>query len=150
MTSYLIDINVWLALSWNQHTHYSLAHSWLRKQGPASSKLLFCRITQLGLLRLLSNKAILGDEALLLSEAFLVFDRWMADPRCEFATEASDLNVPLRKVAGSFPKKGATKALMDSYLVAFAFLERATLVTLDQGLAACAERYGVPAIQLDS
>lgn len=150
MTSYLIDVNVWLALSWNQHAHHATAHSWLRKRKLDNGRLLFCRVTQLGLLRLLANKAILGDEALTLSEAFAVFDQWMADPRCDFSVEASDLDLPLRTIAGSFPKRGATKALMDSYLVAFAFFEGSTLVTLDQGLVSTAERYEVPAILLAS
>jgi hypothetical protein len=148
MTSYLIDINVWLAFSWNRHAHHSTAHVWLRQRKLDNSRLLFCRVTQLGLLRLLANKAILGDEALTMSEAFAVFDQWMADPRCEFSAEAADLDLPLRTIAGAFPQKGATKALMDSYLIAFAFIERSTLVTMDQGLAVTAERYEVPVIRL--
>ena len=46
------DINVWVALTYERHVHHLLAHDWLADASD-DVRLLFCRFTQLGLLRLL-------------------------------------------------------------------------------------------------
>ena len=46
------DINVWVALTYEGHVHHLVAHDWLADAGD-DVRLLFCRFTQLGLLRLL-------------------------------------------------------------------------------------------------
>jgi predicted nucleic acid-binding protein len=56
MTSYLVDINVWLALTWDQHPQHAPASDWYRSIDDVM--LLFCRFTMLGFLRLLSPTAI--------------------------------------------------------------------------------------------
>ena len=54
------DINVWVALTYEGHVHHLVAHDWLADAGD-DVRLLFCRFTQLGLLRLLSAEAIMGE-----------------------------------------------------------------------------------------
>jgi hypothetical protein len=56
MTSFFLDLNVWLALSFNGHTHSSAAWGWL-KELPNDTALLFSRYTHLGLLRLLKYRS---------------------------------------------------------------------------------------------
>ncbi len=56
MTSYLVDINVWLALTWDQHPQHAPASDWYRSIDDVM--LLFCRFTMVGFLRLLSPTAI--------------------------------------------------------------------------------------------
>lgn len=52
MTSFFPDLKVWIALSVSAHPHNEEARSWLRTL-PADARLIFCRYTQVGLLRLL-------------------------------------------------------------------------------------------------
>jgi predicted nucleic acid-binding protein len=67
MTSYLIDINVWLALTWDGHPHHDVAGVWFESIDEAT--LLFCRITMLGLLRLLTNEQVMGQSVVTVREA---------------------------------------------------------------------------------
>ncbi len=69
MTLYFPDINVWLALSVSKHSHNSIVWTWLNHL-PADSCLIFSRFTQLGLLRLLTNAAAMGDQTLTLRKAW--------------------------------------------------------------------------------
>lgn len=143
MTSYLIDINVWLALSWGRHPASPTAHAWLAAEPKTKSRLLFCRITQLGLLRLLTNDSVMAEDALTIEAAFAVEDRWLQDPRVDFAAERHGLDRLFREATAGVKKQKATKALMDAYLIAFAGIENATLVTLDKGMSKLANRAGV-------
>ncbi len=85
MTSYLIDINVWLALTWDKHAQHAAAARWYSSIDDAA--LLFCRFTMLGFLRLLTNRQVMGDSTATLSGALEIYDRWRQDPRVELAVE---------------------------------------------------------------
>ena len=141
-TSFLIDINVWLALSWRIHPCSQVAHHWLASLPRQKTRLLFCRITQLGLLRLMTNTLVMGESVLDVEAALAVFYRWTEDPRVEFAPEPRGLDPALRLALAEFAKKSVTKAIMDAYLAAFAEKEAATLVTFDKALARMAQRRG--------
>lgn len=143
MTSYLIDINVWLALSWGGHPSSVAAHAWLAVEAGVKSRLLFCRITQLGLMRLLTNESVVGGDALTVEAAFAVEDRWREDPRVEFAVERHGLERLFREATMGVLKQKASKVLIDAYLIAFAGMEKATLVTFDKGMSKLAARAGV-------
>ena len=56
----LVDVGVWLAAVWGRHVHYPVASDWFNRQ---ADDLVFCRVTQMGLLRLLSNPAIMGGDS---------------------------------------------------------------------------------------
>ena len=82
MTLFFPDLNVWLALSDTGHTHSTGAWKWM-KMLPDDAQLIFSRYTQVGLLRLLTNISIMGDQTLTLRKAWGVYDRWLEDPRVE-------------------------------------------------------------------
>ena len=63
MISFFPDLNVWLALSVSSHSHSSDAWSWLTAS-PQGSKLIFSRYTHIGLLRLLTNPSVMGEQTL--------------------------------------------------------------------------------------
>ena len=67
MTSYLIDINVWLALSLEQHPQHLAAARWYASLSDPA--LLFCRFTMLGFLRLLTNRQVMGDSTMTVAGA---------------------------------------------------------------------------------
>jgi predicted nucleic acid-binding protein len=61
MTSLVFpDINVWLALAADVHVHHVVARSWFESLED-EEELVFCRFTQLGLLRLLTLAGIMGN-----------------------------------------------------------------------------------------
>ena len=54
----LADANVWLALSFSDHLHHAKAKEWFDAEQDESCA--FCRVTQMALLRHLTNAKIMG------------------------------------------------------------------------------------------
>src|ERR1035437_4282472 len=52
------DVNIWIALAAEGHVHHVPARDWFAAQPDGS--VAFCRITQMGLLRLLTNSSVMG------------------------------------------------------------------------------------------
>jgi toxin-antitoxin system PIN domain toxin len=126
------DINVWVALTYDRHVHHGKALQWFEALAP-TARLFFCRLTQLGLLRLLSSPAVMGlDQAKSQQEAWKAYDRWMEDSRVEFLDEPSELEAEFRALTRS--AQASPKDWADSYLAAFAQASRLTVVTFDRAL----------------
>lgn len=134
MTSYLIDLNVWLALTWDGHPQHASAARWYTAIDDA--RLLFCRFTMLGFLRLLTNRQVMGDSTTTLAGALQLYDRWLQDPRVELAPELRGTDAAFRQALVPHLHQPATKAIADCYLTGFAESTGAQLVTFDAGLAA--------------
>jgi uncharacterized protein len=145
MTLLFIDLNVWLALSDAGNSHHSIAWAWLNRL-PADARLIFSRYTQLGLLRLLTNTTVMGDETLTLRHAWAVYDRWLQDPRVEYYPEPRDLEAEFRQATQPFAAKQASKWVGDCWLLAFAQAANAQLVTFDRALHAFARKRGNAAV----
>ncbi|HEY0758459.1 MAG TPA: hypothetical protein VGD59_04290 [Acidisarcina sp.] len=60
--TYLPDVNVWIALASNRHVHHQAAKAWFETL--ADERSVFCRITELGFLRLLTNIHVMGEDVL--------------------------------------------------------------------------------------
>ena len=67
MTLFFPDLNVWLALSVASHAHCRKAWNWFNLL-PDDARLIFSRYTQIGLLRLLTNQAAMGEQTLTLNQ----------------------------------------------------------------------------------
>jgi toxin-antitoxin system PIN domain toxin len=148
MISYLIDINVWLALTWDQHPQHAPAAGWYASLDDAA--LLFCRFTMLGFLRLLTNQMVMGGSTATLAGAVELYDRWMQDPRVDVAPELRGTEALFRQALKPYSLQPATKAIADCYLVGFAEASHAHLVTFDKGLAATARARHVPVALLEA
>jgi toxin-antitoxin system PIN domain toxin len=122
-------VNVWIALTYQGHIHHAVAARWFADIGD-ESRLCFCRITQLSLLRLLTTAAVMGSEVLSQAGAWEVYDHWLGDERVLFLDEPAGLDRTFR--AFSRRKQSAPKNWADSYLAAFASVSGLTLVTFDQ------------------
>lgn len=132
-----LDVNVWLALSAQGHAHHEPAIQWLDAL-PDSGRLVFCRITQLSLLRLLTTSGAMKDEVLTQTQAWRVYLAWMGDERVEFQDEPQRLEpVLFKRTQGSVARP---LEWADTYLAAFAEAAGLTLVTLDKKLAASSRR----------
>ena len=116
---------------------------------PLEAKLIFSRYTQIGLLRLLTNESVMGDQTLTLRKAWAAYDRWLDDPRVEFHPEGRGLDAVFRETTEPFMRKHASKWVGDCYLLACARHYDAALVTFDAALAAHGRKTGHPAIVPD-
>ena len=148
MTLLFFDLNIWLALSDVGNSHNATAWQWLNSL-PDDARLIFSRYTQLGLLRLLTNSAVMGDQTLTLREAWAVYDRWLQDPRVEFYPEPRNLEAAFRQATQPFAAKQASKWVGDCWLLAFAEAARAQLVTFDRALLDFARKQGNKAVLPD-
>lgn len=133
MTSLVFpDINVWLALASSLHKHHPQAKQWY--DSLEDEDLIFCRFTQLGLLRLLTTQAVMGDGTLTQREAWRVYDTFLNDGGSRFLYEPRTLEDSFRAL--SRRSSASPKDWADSYLAAFAQEIGAKLVTFDKALAA--------------
>ena len=144
MRSYLPDLNVWLALSDKRHLHHEQAWRWARAL-EGNYRLLLVRHTQLGILRLLTSQAAMGDDVITLKAAWKIYDRWMEDSSVEFVPEPENLDRVFRRIAATFSQDFATKVVVDCYLLALANDLHATLLTFDRGLLRLAKLHGCSA-----
>lgn len=92
------DVNVWAALTSDEHIHYRIAARWFASLDEAS-RLAFCRFTQLSFLRLLTTLAVMGAEVMTQIEAWQVYNQWLDDPRVVFLDEPASLDQALRLYA---------------------------------------------------
>ena len=133
------DINVWIALTIERHVHHSRATKWFDSVG-GSGRLFFCRITQMGLLRLLTLEAVMGpNEVMAQAQAWKTYDRWLQDDRIGFLDEPPEIEAAFRALTQS--GQAAPKDWADSYLAAFALATQLTLVTFDQTFSGKASQF---------
>jgi toxin-antitoxin system PIN domain toxin len=126
----LPDINVWLAGVWARHTQHDSGRRWFDEE---TDDLAVCRVTQMGLLRMVTNPAVTGPEVLSRRRAWEFFADLVADPRVRFLREPQNLE----SLWVAFSKKDDRnhKLWTDDYLAAFAQAAGAELVTFDRALA---------------
>jgi predicted nucleic acid-binding protein len=118
--------------------HSEAAWTWFSRQ--EDDRFFFCRLTQLGLLRLLATSAVMGKDVRAIGEAWKVYDRWLEDSRVGIRREAVDLDGAFRAVTRSVSRLSSPKALGDCYLLAVSQVADATLVTFDRGLASACQK----------
>jgi uncharacterized protein len=145
MTSFFPDLNVWLALSVASHKHSADAWAW-KAELSRDARLIFARHTQIGLLRLLTNASVMGEQTLILRAAWDVFDQWLEDPQVEFHPEPRNVDLEFKKATRPFASKAASKWVGDCWLLALAVGYEATLVTFDSALHDFARKEGHSAV----
>ena len=128
----LADINIWVALAILEHSHHEQAVRWFDTiTTPAS--VAFCRTTQQGLLRLLSNKVMMAGYRLPMvtnAGAWDIYESFLADDRVTFVEESADFAPIWRKLGAR--NMASTKMWTDAYLAAFALVGGLELVTFDR------------------
>ncbi|MBI3414499.1 MAG: PIN domain-containing protein [Verrucomicrobia bacterium] len=127
----LPDANVWLALAFSDHFHHARTSVWFDAQSDGTCA--FCRVTQMALLRHLTNTKIMGPFVQSQQDAWKKYDQFAQDPRVIFLPEPATLEVPFRKFT---QLNSPSHALWtDAYLASFAVVAQAQLVTFDQGFS---------------
>jgi uncharacterized protein len=126
------DVNVWLALVVAGHEHHGSALRWYESTSP-HTHLFFCRITQLGLLRLLTTDAVMGNGVMDQVEAWQTYDYLLQDERVTLRNEPAEVESIFREITRL--RHPSPKDWGDSYLVGFADAAGFSLVTFDRALA---------------
>jgi uncharacterized protein len=137
----LADVNVWLASIVEGHPHHDVATSWWRSEVvPSARHVVFCRLTQLGLLRLLTNERVMGRERKTIRDAWRIYEEMVAQDYVMFTDEP----VGTESILGEHCALGGSsrKFWTDGYLAAFAKAGALELVTFDRDF----QRY--PGLQL--
>jgi toxin-antitoxin system PIN domain toxin len=125
----LLDVNVWLALSVEGHPHHQAAlKAWADLSQPS-----FCRLTQLGLMRLLCNRQVMGRLAFAPEAAWTEYEQLMAAGAVQLVEEPAGLEVNLKSLTRR--AKATRDFWTDAYLAAFARSAGMRLVSFDTGFA---------------
>jgi toxin-antitoxin system PIN domain toxin len=124
----LCDVNVLLALCHEDHVHHERALVWLAGVEKAGD-VIICRISQLGLLRLLNNPAVMLGEPHDVKTAWRDYDALISDERFAFRNEPVTLENTLRSIMP--PALVSPKLWQDAYLAAFAIAAGLEFVTFD-------------------
>jgi uncharacterized protein len=130
--TFLPDVNLWLALAVIEHEQHPAAIRWFEATG--DDALAFCRITQMGLLRLLTNRSVMNEDTLTPEGAWRRLDHIIQDVEPIFQPEPADLNPVWRTMTDR--TRGGSNFWTDAYLAAFARSCNFTFVTFDRVAAA--------------
>ena len=126
--SVLVDSNVWLPLVWEGHSNHSAAKSWFASK---TDSLCFCRVTHLALLRHLTHKSILKEDALSNSAALSLVERLLNSPSIRLVSEP--VGVQERFLQFGKGRRKSPQIWTDTYLAAFAIAGNLRFVTYDKG-----------------
>lgn len=129
---FLPDVNFWVALNFSQHGHHAKALAWF--QGLAEGEMCyFCRLTQVGFLRLATNPKANPLQTRTMTQAWSVYDGALLDPRIGFANEPQGLESAWRGQSQS--GLYSHHVWVDAYLAGFAIAGSYEVVTFDRGYA---------------
>ena len=128
MRSYLADINFWVALTLDSHTGHVEAEAFFGSL--SRNQIWFCRFTQIGFLRMLTNRSVMGPQLLTQQKAWQLYDHLCGDERIQYLSEPLALEPRFRRFTqGRLP---AHKAWSDAYLAAVAGEAGLALATFDR------------------
>jgi len=112
---HLVDINVWLAMAFRRHVSHAAAAAWFQASpGPC----FFCRLTQMGFLRLASSPSAMGPAAVSMANAWRAYDALYSDPKVAFIDEPAGTEARWRLLTQATTL--TPKVWNDAYLAAFA------------------------------
>ncbi len=130
--SILADVNVRLATLVAEHPHHDPATRWWREAVlPAGEDVAFCRLTQLGLLRLLTSESVMGRQRLDHAHAWAAFTEVAAQASVKFLKEPTGIDEHLADLCSREPSSPGYWS--DAYLAAFARAGRHRFATFDRG-----------------
>ncbi len=124
--TFLLDLNLLLALAWPSHVHHGIAHDWF--DGEDSLRWATCPLTQLGFVRLSSNPAFTPDAvtpaaALAMLGAMTALEGhefWPDDVDCVTAAFSTGMHMTVHR------------QVTDAYLFSRARARSGCLATLDR------------------
>ncbi len=121
----LLDVNLLMALLWNNHEHHQRAARWLA----AIPQFATCPVVQLGFVRISSHPPL--GYCAQPEQAFSNLRQWLADPRHRFIPD--DLSCDERALLTE--RISGANQVTDHYLVALARRHGMILSTFDAALS---------------
>ena len=121
----LLDVNVLLALTWDQHIHHQAAHARFAQLDSWAT----CSVTEAGLLRLLLTEQVMGRRVTG-GEALAHLDAIRSVPGWTFLTDAVSLAAPVIDTRVLMGRQQVT----DLHLVSLAATNDVQLATFDAAL----------------
>ena len=125
----LPDVNVWLALLNERHTHHSAAVQYW--EGSAASRIFFCRTTLLGVLRVSTNKAVMGGAPYTVEQVWQAVQGVIDLPEVSFQAEPEGVDAVMKQFTSQ--PKFRPDDWTDAYLAALAQRASLRVVTFDRG-----------------
>jgi uncharacterized protein len=129
MKTFLLDVNVWVAATFESHLHHSPAMQWLAEH--PTDQFAFCRTTQQGFLRIATNPRAIQEKSLTLPQAWEAYDTMLRHPRIIFLDEPLELERHWRLYTEN--ESFSPKIWMDAYPAGFARAADLHLLTFDSG-----------------
>ena len=124
---YLLDVNVLVALAWEDHAHHSLASSWFsRKRNTGFST---CPITQAAFVRISSNSRVIPD-ALPVPIAIDLLEGYTALPEHEFWPD----DLTLREAIPPDRRLTGYRQITDMYLIGLAAAHSGMVATFERAM----------------
>ncbi|MDL5055063.1 PIN domain-containing protein [Oscillatoria laete-virens NRMC-F 0139] len=130
MMSFLVDSNVWVALTFDSHPHHKTALKWFDSLH-AGRQAVMCRMVEMSFLRLITTPAIFQDHPITNRDARHILATLRTDERVGWRHEPEGIAGLWLDLAGS--KSPSPKKWMDAYLAAFAILSGLQLASFDAG-----------------
>ncbi|HXS69722.1 MAG TPA: TA system VapC family ribonuclease toxin [Candidatus Polarisedimenticolia bacterium] len=122
---YLLDVNVLIALAWDDHEHHRRAHAWFARLAGAS--FATCNITQSEFVRISLNPRIVGSQ-IGISDVFEILESFTKHPNHAFCEDGPLQTDPAWQTVTSY------KQVTDTNLRLIARRHGRKFVTLDEGI----------------
>ena len=134
MTTFLLDVNVLVALMWPAHAAHTAAQAWFRRM--PGRKWATCPLTQAGFVRIVSNPAF-SPQAVSPRQAIDVLAANLGHSGHVFWPD--DLAVP-EALGAVGPKLTGHRQITDAYLLGLAVHRKGFLATFDRAILSLAAR----------
>ena len=128
---YLTDVNVVFPLLLSRHQHRDMALKWFDSTG--AGDVVLCRLTRLGVLRLLCTAQVMGADVLQPKAAMEALEVLEADERVVLLHEPDGLDATLKAFVDDCTT--TPNLWTDAYLAAFASVAGLKLVSFDRGFS---------------
>jgi uncharacterized protein len=129
--NYLIDVNVWIAFVIQNHEHHQKAVG--RIESIEDGDVCFCRATQQGFFRLLSQHGPTRGNPISTSACWDLYAQLRAKPQTAYLNEPAGVDEAWQALTTT--KFVSPNLWMDAYLQAFAELSGLKIITFDRALA---------------
>jgi uncharacterized protein len=126
--SFLLDVNVLIAMAWPAHNAHDKAQDWLSIHAP--SGWATCPLTQSAFVRILSNPAF-SPNSLSPRDALSLLQTNLSHPAHEFWPDEIDLIQALSPLASQLD---GHQQITDAYLVGLAMHRAGKLATMDKSI----------------
>lgn len=135
----LPDVNVWVALSLAGHPSHAVAMRYWQTACDEQISIWFCRATMMGLVRLLSQVRMVGNDAMPLPQAMALYRQWVATPEVALLPEPPGLDGAIEQILRKRGEPPPACLWTDICLAATAQSAGLRMVTFDRDF----ERFGL-------